>query len=280
MFRRTLPVLAAAVAFAAAGSAAPASAADGGSGAGARVLDVMSFNIHHAQGTDGVLDVERIARVVRGSGADVVGLQEVDHHYSARSEWADQSAELAEALGYHVVFGANIDNAPPAGGEHRVQYGTAILSRYPITASDNTWLFRSPGQEQRGLLHATIDVHGKKVEFYDTHLSASSQTDRLRQTAQVVDLIGARKPGILVGDFNALPSAPESQPLQKAYTDAWARSPHPRGDGATHPSEAPTARIDVVYTTGGVIPLVTRVVGSDPAASDHLPLLSKVLVGP
>ncbi|MFJ8870486.1 endonuclease/exonuclease/phosphatase family protein [Streptomyces sp. NPDC102473] len=280
MFRRTLPVLAAAVAFAAAGSAAPASAADGGSGPGARVLDVMSFNIHHAQGTDGVLDVERIARVVRGSGADVVGLQEVDHHYSARSEWADQSAELAEALGYHVVFGANIDNAPPAGGEHRVQYGTAILSRYPITASDNTWLFRSPGQEQRGLLHATIDVHGKKVEFYDTHLSASSQTDRLRQTDQVVDLIGARKPGILVGDFNALPSAPESQPLQKAYSDAWARSPHPRGDGATHPSEAPTARIDVVYTTGGVIPLVTRVVGSDPAASDHLPLLSKVLVGP
>ncbi|MFJ9055721.1 endonuclease/exonuclease/phosphatase family protein [Streptomyces sp. NPDC102409] len=280
MFRRTLPVLAAAVAFATAGSAAPASAADGASRPGARVLDVMSFNIHHAQGTDGVLDVERIARVVRGSGADVVGLQEVDNHYSARSEWADQSAELAEALGYHVVFGANIDNAPPAGGEHRVQYGTAILSRYPITASDNTWLFASPGQEQRGLLHATIDVHGRKVEFYDTHLSARSQTDRLRQTDQVVDLIGARKPGILVGDFNALPGAPESQPLQKAYTDAWARSPHPRGDGATHPSEAPTARIDVVYTTGGVIPLVTRVVGSDPAASDHLPLLSKVLVGP
>lgn len=161
-----------------------------------------------------------------------------------------------------------------------MQYGTAILSRYPITASDNTWLFASPGQEQRGLLHATIDVHGRKVEFYDTHLSAGSQTDRLRQTAQVVDLIGARKPGILVGDFNALPGAPESQPLQKAYTDAWARSPHPRGDGATHPSEAPTARIDVVYTTGGATPLVTRVVGSDPAASDHLPLLSKVLVGP
>ncbi|MFJ6851901.1 endonuclease/exonuclease/phosphatase family protein [Streptomyces sp. NPDC091271] len=278
MFRRTLSVIATVVALAAAGSVAQASAADAAPLPGARVLDVMSFNIHHAQGTDDVLDLRRIARVVRESGADVVGLQEVDNHYSDRSEWADQSAALAEALGYHVVFGANIDNAPPAPGGHRVQYGTAILSRYPITASENTWLFKSPDQEQRGLLHATIDVHGRKVEFYNTHLSASSQTDRLAQAGQVVELIGTTKPGILVGDFNALPTAPESQPLQKAYTDAWARSPHPRGDGATHPSEAPAKRIDVIYTNRGATPLVTRVVHTDPAASDHLPLLSKVLV--
>ncbi|MFE3514057.1 endonuclease/exonuclease/phosphatase family protein [Streptomyces sp. NPDC059166] len=275
MLRRTLPVLATVVALATAGSVAQASAA---SRPGPRVLDVMSFNIHHAQGTDDVLDLDRIARVVRGSGADVVGLQEVDNHYSARSEWADQAAELAERLGWHVVFGANIDNAPPAGSDHRVQYGTAILSRYPITASENTWLSRSPDQEQRGLLHATIDVHGRKVEFYNTHLAASSQTDRLRQSAQVVDLIGANKPGILVGDFNALPDAPESQPLQQAYTDAWARSLHPKGDGGTYPVEAPTKRIDVIYTTKDVKPLITRVVSGEPTASDHLPVLSKVLV--
>ncbi|MEV3928475.1 hypothetical protein [Streptomyces sp. NPDC049944] len=48
------------------------------------------------------------------------------------------------------MFGANIDNDPPVGSEHRVQYGTAILSRYPITASDNTWLVKPPDQEQRG----------------------------------------------------------------------------------------------------------------------------------
>lgn len=279
MLRRTLSVLAALVALA--GATGQASAADGAPAAqrpGPRVLDVMSFNIHHAQGTDDRLDLQRIARVVRESGADVVGLQEVDNHYSERSEWTDQPAELAAMLGYHVVFGANIDNAPPATGGDRVQYGTAILSRYPITASDNTWLFKSPGQEQRGLLHATIDVRGRTVEFYNTHLAAGSQTDRLRQTDQVVDLIGAKEPGILVGDFNALPDAQESQPLQEAFTDAWADSPHGRGDGATYPAEAPTERIDVIYTTGKVTPLVTRVVRVAPAASDHLPLIGKVLV--
>ncbi|GHB87631.1 metal-dependent hydrolase [Streptomyces anthocyanicus] len=281
MFRRTLPVLAAAVGLAAA-AAGPATADDVPADRlpGHRVLDVMTFNIHHAQGTDDVLDLRRVANVIRKSGADVVGLQEVDKHYSARSDWADQPAELAELLGYHVVFGANIDNSPPAPGGHRVQYGTAILSRYPITASDNTWLYKSPGQEQRGLLHATLDVHGRKVEFYNTHLAAGSQADRLQQTAQVVDLIGTRKPGVLVGDFNALPAAPESRPLQNAYTDAWAKSLHARGDGATYPAQSPTERIDLIYATRRVTPLVTQVLKDDPAASDHRPLLGKVLVKP
>lgn len=109
MLRRTLSALAVVSVLATTGIA-QASAAEG---TGARVLDVMTFNIHHAQGTDDALDLQRIADVVKESGADVIGLQEVDNHYSGRSNWADQPAELAAMLGYHVVFGANIDNNPP-----------------------------------------------------------------------------------------------------------------------------------------------------------------------
>lgn len=36
-------------------------------------------------------------------------------------------------LGFHVAFGANIDNSSPTPGGHRIQYATAILYRYPIT---------------------------------------------------------------------------------------------------------------------------------------------------
>src|SRR3954470_22759943 len=95
----------------------PARAADGHA---ARPLTVMSFNIHHAEGTDGVLDLSRIAQVIKNNGADVVGLQEVDRHYSDRSDLADQPAELAAMLGYHVVYGANIDQVPPAAGQPRI----------------------------------------------------------------------------------------------------------------------------------------------------------------
>ncbi|PXY27265.1 endonuclease/exonuclease/phosphatase family protein [Prauserella muralis] len=243
---------------------------------GARVVTVLSFNIHHAQGTDDVLDLGRVARVIRASRADVVGLQEVDRHYSGRSEWADQASELAGMLGYHVVFGANIDRDPPAEGRPRIQYGTAILSRHPITAWYNTHLFRSPNQEQRGLLHAEIDVRGVPVHVYNTHLAASSQTDRAEQTGQIADLIGERRRAVLLGDLNALPGSPEISTLDAAFRDAWPVAGI--GDGATYPAEAPDRRIDYVYTSRDVRPVWARVLTTDPAASDHLPLACRVVV--
>lgn len=246
-------------------------------GKGRRVVDVMTFNIHHAAGTDEVLSLDRIASVVTSSGADIVGLQEVDNHYSARSVWADQAAELGRLTGFHVAFGANIDNLPPAGSSDRIQYGTAVLSRFPIVAAENTHLYRSPDQEQRGLLHATIDVRGTKLDFFNTHLSASSQVDRQQQSEQIIDLIGDADPAILTGDLNAEPDDPELKPLTSALTDSWLFAG--TGDGLTHPSEAPIKRIDFILGTDRVKPVRTRVIGSTPAASDHLPVISRIVLG-
>ncbi|QDP96085.1 metal-dependent hydrolase [Microlunatus elymi] len=252
-------------------TAVPAQAAPG-----ARPLTVMTFNIHHAAGTDEVLSLPRIADVIKANRADVVGLQEVDRHYSERSDWADQPAELAKLLGYHVVFGANIDEAPPAEGKPRIQYGTAILSRYPITAWQNTHLFRSPDQEQRGLLQATIDVRGKTFHFYDTHLAASSQTDRLQQAQQIVELVDHDQPGILVGDLNAEPTAPEIKTLAADLDDTWSAAG--RGDSSSYPSEAPAKRIDMIFSTGRVQAIRSSVAHTDPVASDHLPVVAKIII--
>jgi endonuclease/exonuclease/phosphatase family metal-dependent hydrolase len=179
-------------------------------------------------------------------------------------------------LGYHVVFGANIDQDPPAGSQDRIQYGTAILSRFPITDWENTYLYNTPGQEQRGLLHAAIDVRGRNFDFYCTHLAASSQTDRIQQAQQIVDLIEDDDPAVLVGDFNATPDAPEIGTLRAAYTDAWSAAG--RGDGSTYPAEDPSKRIDMIFGSRDVQPVRTRVVHSDPVASDHLPLVSRVII--
>jgi endonuclease/exonuclease/phosphatase family metal-dependent hydrolase len=235
----------------------------------------MTFNIHHAVGTDDVLSPERIAQVIKKSGADVVGLEEVDNHYSERSDWADQAAVLSRLTGFHVTFGANIDQAPPAGSKHRIQYGTAILSRYPIVASKNIHLDGSPGEEQRGLLSATLNVHGKKVSFNTTHTSASSQHDRLSQSQQILGLIDDADPAILVGDLNAEPDDPEVQALTSVYTDTWTAAGD-GGAGLTYPSEGPTKRIDFVLTTGAVEPLSSRVVDDTPEASDHLPVITRI----
>ncbi|MCM3668297.1 hypothetical protein M3181_04670 [Mesobacillus maritimus] len=37
-------------------------------------LKVMSYNIHHAAGIDGVLSLECIAKVIEDSGAEIIGL--------------------------------------------------------------------------------------------------------------------------------------------------------------------------------------------------------------
>ena len=118
----------------------------------------MSYNIHHGRGVDDRLDLARIAAVIRGAGADIVGLQEVDRHWGERSDFADQAAELARDLAMHVVYGVNLDLDPLSPGGPRRQYGNAILSDAPIRGWRNTLLPRTGELEQRGLLEALVTV--------------------------------------------------------------------------------------------------------------------------
>jgi len=237
-------------------------------------LTVASFNIHHGQGTDGVLDLARIARVIGASGADIAGLQEVDRHFADRSDWADQAAGLARLLGCHVAYGANINLDPPRPGKPRAQFGNAVLSRYPIARWDNTHLARSAGEEQRGLLHAEVGLPGGLLHVYVAHLAASSQADRARQARQIAHMISEHDPAVLLGDLNAPPQAPEIGTIQAALTDAWTAA-HGAGSPAPLP-RAPAARIDYIFTSRRLSATWTRFSTDDPVASDHLPVVSRL----
>ena len=230
---------------------------------------------------DAVLDIEPgrppVARVIRDSKADVVTLQEVDRHYSARSNWADQAEELGRRLRMQVTFGANIDNPPPADRPTRIQYGTAILSRIPMKPAGNTHLYRSPDQEQRGLLHAVVDVRGVKVDVYNTHMAASSAFDRGQQATQIVDLIGEpKRPTVLMGDLNATADAPEIKTLTGLLNDVWPVVGS--GPGNTIESLNPTKRIDYVLVSDDVKAKTAEVVTTTPEASDHLPVIAELQV--
>lgn len=54
-----------------------------------RSVTVASYDIHHGVGVDDRLDLDRIAEQIRTSGADIIGLQEVDRHWSSRSDFVD-----------------------------------------------------------------------------------------------------------------------------------------------------------------------------------------------
>ena len=65
-------------------------------------LRVLTYNIHHGEGVDGKIDLERIAAVIKSVEPHIVAVQEVDQG-TARTARVDQPAELARLTGLHPV---------------------------------------------------------------------------------------------------------------------------------------------------------------------------------
>lgn len=234
-----------------------------------RTIMVMSYNIHHGEGTDGVIDLERIAAVIRAAEPDLVALQEVDLGTS-RSGGVDQAARLGELTGMQVVFG---EAMPYDGGS----YGEAVLSRLPITGHRIIPLPFSPGHEPRCALAVNVRLGNEIITFIGTHLDHTSvETDRLRQAgALVAEYLGphgtyARV--ILAGDLNATPGSPPLRALQRG---GWLEATNP--SAPTWPSGMPRRHIDyVLYRPAAFWTVIGSRVIQEPLASDHCPVLAEI----
>jgi endonuclease/exonuclease/phosphatase family metal-dependent hydrolase len=241
---------------------------------------LVTFNIRHGVGDDDRLDLPRLAQVLQGADADLICLQEVDRHYSTRSESVDQPLLLSRALDMQLAWGPAIEKAR-SGDEPDQEYGNALLSRLPILVSD---VHRLPGSgEPRSALRTLIELDGGTLWVTTTHLTRSSSEDRAEQLAMVAALhTDAMEAGVVVGDFNTPADAPELAALRPLFTDAWeiARNRHDRSGwklwqhdaGFTHPAGSPHRRIDQVWVTSGV-GVASALVLDGHGASDHLPLV-------
>lgn len=233
---------------------------------------VMAYNIHHGEGVDGILDLERIANLIEESDADIVGLQEVDNHWSERSDFQDQSRKLAERLGMFYTYAPNLDREPLNEGDPRRQYGTAILSKYPILHSENHFLTKIGNTEQRGVLEATINVKGNHLHVYNTHLALTS-AEREIQIKEIVEIASASKgPKVFTGDFNATPESIEMKPMYANYQDAFSDG----HDAFTYPAKNPAKRIDYLFASNDINIVQSQVIHS--LASDHLPLTVQLVL--
>lgn len=243
-------------------------------------LRVLVYNIHAGKDAGGVDNLERVAAVVRESGADVALLQEVDRN-TERSGRVDQVAELARRTGLHAVFGRSLDFQ----GGH---YGIAILARWPAVADSTVHLPVTPAQarsggsyEPRVLLHATVVAGGDTIHVLNTHLDASrADSYRMQEAAavgSVVRALGAGRAGrtlvLLGGDFNATPeSAVHGRVEESGVRDAWPGCG--TGGGFSYPASGPAKRIDYLFLMAPARCTGARVLDSD--ASDHRALLFTV----
>lgn len=254
-----------------------------------RSLRVMTYNIHHGSGNiectdvpggpDCELDLDAIADVIRAHDPDIVGLQEVDRFWR-RSGTVDQPLYLAEVLGMHYCYGANLVHPPDSHSAVPHEYGTAILSRFPILDCENTLLPRVDATtEQRGLLQAFINVRGVPLHFNNTHLQHTSDVERTVQAARVAELISpVDEPTVIVGDLNADPPEPSLDPIEALLRDVWLLAGV--GDGLTAfvDEEELTRRIDYVWVSEDITAQDTYVAidAVTTLASDHYPVVADI----
>lgn len=225
-------------------------------------LRVLTYNIHHGRGTDGQVDLERIAEVILSTRPDLVALQEVDRR-TGRTDNADQAQVLALLTGMEAHFGRAIDFD---GGE----YGEAVLLGLKGGAPRTHPLPASPGHEQRAALAVPVWLpSGEEVLFVGTHLDHTKDpADRLAQSIALRALFSDQTAVVLVGDLNAEVGSPPVERLLKVFDRAGGRKPLP-----TFPSNKPTKSIDhVLFRLPDWSVKSIRVVDA-PHASDHAPLL-------
>ena len=252
-------------------------------------MRVMTYNIRHGLGTDGVLDLSRIARVIAQETPDFVAIQEIDRFWS-RSGGVDQPEELAAMLDMQVCYAPNLEMPPERAGAPPVQYGVAILSRFPIGGWNHTRFPEVDGWEPRGLLAIEAEIApGQRVGVFCTHLQVSysgndaeGSRQRAEQVAIVRDLARSMGiPAIIMGDFNAEPDAGELASLLgngTGFQDAWLVS-GAGTSGFTVPAaidREAERRIDYILVSPDIDVVRCRVTvdGETRLASDHFPVVA------
>lgn len=234
------------------------------------MLRILSYNIQHALGGDGRVDLPRVADVIAATAADVVALQEVDVH-RPRSGSIDQARELAERLGMRAEFTACIEG----GGE---LYGLATLSGLPIESSKSIALPALPQYRKsrpRRALITRLLWGGRPLDVFNTHLSVVA-AERPAQAAAITRNISSVKDRIIAGDLNCLP---RSAPMQRLCTMGGSPLLQPATGGArTWPARAPLFAIDHILVSDSLVVLEGGrwLTPESRRASDHLPVLAVV----
>ena len=227
-------------------------------------LRVLTYNTHHGEGLDGRFDLERIAAVIRDSGADLVALQEIDRG-TQRSGGVDQLEELAQRTGLYPYFA---EFFPFQNG----RYGLAILSRVPAESTEILAL--PPGRlEPRSALRIELtSFEGEPVHFVCAHLDwLEPDTERLAQ-ARALHTALSELPGsvFLAGDLNDVPRSATLQLLQESLRYG-PRAPEER---FTFPADEPSEEIDYVLFRSGTAKQESSTVLREELASDHRPVLA------
>lgn len=162
------------------------------------VIRVVSYNIHKGRSATGSRESLADLRLgLYNLRPDLLFLQEVQGRNQQHVSLDAQHESLGAALCMQTAYGCNAIH-------ERTDHGNALLSRYPILKHENQDI-SDHKMEQRGLLHAVVDIADTPVHCLVVHLGLFAG-GRSRQVAALLErikrLVPEDEPLLVAGDFN------------------------------------------------------------------------------
>ncbi|WP_369174894.1 endonuclease/exonuclease/phosphatase family protein [Streptomyces sp. R28] len=208
-------------------------------------------------------DVDRAAEIAKFA-PQVIGLQEA---CMGDVERIRIYLESLYGLVYHVEYGTVLRSWGRCGGVPWSPggFGQAVLSAAPMTGHVNVE-YPDGGSEDRGYMAVTTTVGGQRVRVFNTHLAQRRQEAvRADQTDVLAAAVARHDRAIVLGDFNAVPDAPELARMWALAADTD-RQCRPSPTSTCKPTTDWQSKFDYVFLRG-VVPLDHQV--HPTAYSDH-----------
>lgn len=202
---------------------------------------MLSWNVAFGKGTDNVRDFDRIAAYIANMNPDLIGLCEMPSEFiSTLVPLLNQRTGRTWSWHFLAKYEGTTE-------------GNLILSKYSFQSTGGRYL-----SVQRSVAQVTVNVGGRTINFFATHLDDASSSNRYTQAGELLSYMsGFSESKIIVGDFNAGPDLSETVRMTSAFYDSWMRAMN-GGAASAYPdnpvymhTRTRRGRIDYVYYSLG-----------------------------
>jgi endonuclease/exonuclease/phosphatase family metal-dependent hydrolase len=251
-------------------------------------LKIINLNLF-----EGGLFFDKILAFIEEQNADILCFQEVFNGEDTKLPQNYRSIEiLQKALpNFEHTFAPEMLSVTDHG---KIALGNALFSRYPITATNTTFLSEKYGEypakpknndwsrHPKNMQHAKINAHGHILNVFNLHgiwgLDGGDTPQRLEMSKRIIEQITNKQNTVLTGDFNLKPNTKTitniEAHLKNVFKDQLTTSFNLKRKNLEKFPGYATAVVDMLFVSVDLNILAAECPQVD--ISDHLPLVCEI----